>query len=268
VYDRVDPITDVGIVFSYASEVWDYWSWANATETNHSLQWYGLAQALTDMSVQYSAVFAPDGKIIPDHLSIEELLKYETIIIPWAYSLNDEQIQLFEEYAGNGKKLIIVGDFATFDEQKEPRSSESLAHLQALGAIIVPGLNFESYLNDPHSSNASAVLDALKALIPNKSVTIANTDVTVNLNRKDQTLYGHLVNKARSDSGFQVQADFPLTIVLPPDLESSNLQVFYTSPDFEMGDSIPLSVTIQGRSIHVTIPELAIYGVLIITKTD
>ena len=65
--------------------------------------------------------------IIPDNLSIDDLQKYEAIIVPWAYSLRDEHIQLLEEYARSDHKLIIVGDFAVFDEQKNPRTSDAVA---------------------------------------------------------------------------------------------------------------------------------------------
>ncbi|MBN1139968.1 MAG: sulfatase-like hydrolase/transferase, partial [Anaerolineae bacterium] len=118
VYEGVDHLADVAVLFSYASEIWDYWTGANTAEPNHSLQWYGLAQALTDMSVQYDAVLAPDGNVIADNLELDDLLQYKTVIVPWAYSLRDEQVQLLEDYARSGNQLVVVGDLASFDEEK------------------------------------------------------------------------------------------------------------------------------------------------------
>jgi N-acetylglucosamine-6-sulfatase len=263
-YEGVDHLTDVGLLFSYASEIWDYWVGADTAESNHSLQWYGVAQALTDMSVQYDVVFAPDGNIISDNLTLDDLLKYETLIVPWAYSLRDEHVALLEEYAGSGKRLIIIGDFATFDEEKNRRQRDAVAALRALDAIVVPALNFESYLNDPHGSDAAAVVDALNALIPNRRVTVTNSSVTAQLNRKGDTLYCHLISKDREESGFKPQAGFKVRITLPADLHVSDDHAVYLSPDLSGQEPALLPIALQGGIAEVTIPNLEIYGVLVI----
>jgi arylsulfatase A-like enzyme len=268
VYEGGDHLADVGVWFSYASQIWDFWALASTAESNHSLQWYGVAQALTDMSVQYEVVFAPDGSILPDNLTSNDLQKYDTLIVPWAYALRDAHIQLLEEYAASGKELIIVGDFATFDEEKNRRATDVAAGLASLGATIVPGLNFESYLNDPRGPNAAAVLDALNALIPNRMVTIADNSVNAQLNRKGDTLYCHLINKDREESGFQLQVGVQVTIVTPSDLDTSATHALYLSPDLVEGEPTLLPISRQNGSVQVTLPELGIYGVLVIPATD
>ncbi len=263
-YQDVEHLADVGVLFSYASEVWDYWIGAGTAESNHSLQWYGLAQALTDMSVQYDVVFAPDGNIIPDNVALEGLLEYETLIVPWAYSLRDEHVALLEQYAKSGKEPIIVGDFATFDEEKNRRQTDAVAALRALDAIVVPALNFESYLNDPHGSNAAAVLDALNALIPNRWVTVANRSVSALLNREGDTLHCHLINKDRQESGFKPQAGLEVRITLPADLRLSDDHAVYLSPDLSGQEPALLPIALQSGVAEVTVPNLEIYGVLVI----
>jgi hypothetical protein len=244
--------------------MWDFWIEAGTAESNHSLQWYGLAQALTDMSVQYDVVFAPDGNIIEDDLTLDDLSEYGTLIVPWVYSLRNEHVQLLEEYARSGKELIIVGDFATFDEQKKRRSTDVVAALRALDAIVVPGLNFESYLNEPRGAHADAVLDALSALIPNRWVTVPNSSVTAQLNRKGDTLYCHLINKDRQESGFRPQADFKVKITLPSDWNLSATHALYTSPDTVAAEPALLPIHRQDGVLAVSVPYLPIYGVLLI----
>jgi N-acetylglucosamine-6-sulfatase len=267
-YEGGEHLVDVGVLFSYASEIWDYWTGGSTVEPNHSLQWYGLAQALTDMSIQYDAILAPDGNILPDDLALDDLLAYQTLLVPWAYSLRDEQVALLEAYAESGKQLIVFGDLASVDEEKNARSADPAADLRALGAIVVPGLNFEAYLDDPHGAKAAAVVDALSALLPGRLVAIANSAVTAQLDRKENTLYCHLINKARVESGFEPQADFKVQLTLPSDLDLSDAQALYLSPDLPEGEAALLPLTLQEGVMQVTIPELEIYGLLIIAAAD
>ncbi|HEM61735.1 MAG TPA: hypothetical protein ENO24_05555, partial [Chloroflexi bacterium] len=261
-YEGADHLADVGLLFSYASQIWDSWVGASTMEPNHSLQWYGLAQALTDMSVQYGVVFAPDGNVIPDNLALDDLVQYDTIIVPWAYSLSDDQIELLEEYARSGNTLIVVGDLGTVDEEKNPRSTDAASSLRASGATVVPGLNFETYLNDPGAPEAAAVVDALNDLIPDRLVRTTNDSVTALLSRKGDTLYCHLINRQREDAGFNPQMDFEVQITLPSGIVTSDANASYMSPDLSGGAPTVLPTTRHDGSVQMTIPELEIYGVV------
>jgi hypothetical protein len=267
-YEGVEHLADVGVLFSYASQIWGFWADASSGENSHNRQYYGLAQALTDMSVQYDVIFAPDGNIIPDNLSLDGLLNYDTLIVPWTYSLSEGQVNLLREYAASGRKLIVIGDFATFDEEGNLRSTDAAASLRALDAIVVPALDFESYLNDPQGADASAVLDALNALIPHRLVTVTSSSAAAQLNRKGDRLYCHLINKDREESGFRPQTDLKVKIAVPPDLDLSDADAAYRSPDLSGGEPTLLPITHQNGTLEVIVPELKVYGVLAIPETE
>jgi arylsulfatase A-like enzyme len=268
VYDEAEHLADLGILFSYASEIWDYWAEADDGDVIHNRQYYGLAQAFTDMSIQYDAVFAPDGYVIQDTLTLEDLLQYETIIVPWAYSLNDHHVQLLEEYVRRGNELVIIGDLATLDERSNPRPDDVMASLVRVGATSLPNLDLEAYLADPRSPEATTVLMQLASLVPDGLVTISNPSVTALLNRGGDTIYCHLINKERSDEGFRVQEGIRVTIALPVDIDRSAAQALYISPDLDGGEPTLLPVTYQDGTARVTVPELEVYGVVVFPATD
>ncbi len=264
VYESASHLADVGILFSYASEIWDYWVAESAAEPHHSLQWYGLAQALTDMSVQYDVVFAPDGKIIRDNLTLDKLQSCKTLIVPWAYALSEAHVRLLEQYAKSGKSLVIVGDFATVDEEKNRRSTDMAARLRTAGATVVSGLDFEGYLADPRGQSAPGVVKQLTTVIPKRLVTVSNNNVTAFLDREGNALYCHLINKKLEDAGFKTQAGFRVKITLPSDLKLSDSDAVYVSPDIAGGKPATLRMTRQGDAVEVTVPNLEVYGVLVI----
>jgi arylsulfatase A-like enzyme len=265
-YEGQEHMADVGVLFSYASQIWDFWGDATSGTASHNRQYYGLAQALTDMSVQYEVVFAPDGGIIPDQLALDQLVRYDTLLVPWTYCLSDAQIGLLEQYAATERRLIVFGDFATHDEERRERPGDAVAGLRAQNAIVVPGLNFESYLNEPAGPGAAAIVEALDALIPHRQVTVANDAVTAQLNRSADALTVHLINKDREATGFTSQTDIKVSITAPPDLDLSSGEAEYRSPDLTEATRLPINR--QNDRLEVTVPALTVYGVLLIPTTQ
>jgi arylsulfatase A-like enzyme len=267
-YQDSEHLVDVGVLYSYASAIWDFWMDASMSGTNHSLQWYGLAQALTDLSIQFDVVFFPDGEVLPDDLTLDDLLRFETLIVPWVYSLCDQHVKLLEDYVRSGKRLMVIGDYANFNENKDQRFTDAAGYLQELGAVIVPNLNFETYLNEPSGSSSAPILDALSDLVPDRLVMVNNNSITAQLNRIGNNLYIHLINTDRQDSGFRSQNDFEVVVEMPEDLVSSTTHAIYLSPDQLNTGSLQLPITRQNKTILVTVPELEVYGVLLISATD
>jgi hypothetical protein len=261
-YQGMEHLADVGILFSFASEVWDFWVQPSSAEPIHNRQWYGLAQALTDMSIQYDAIFAADGRLIPNQLTVDGLLRYPTLIVPWAYALSDEHAQLLEGYARGGGRLIIAGDLATFDEEKNPRQALASANLAELGAIVIAELDFEAYLNNPQG--AGAIREQLAGLIPNKLVSVTGGAVAAQLCAARSALHIHLINRELGDVGFTPQRDLSVTITLPPRFSIAAANATYLSPDLPAGEATLLPLAQQGNSLQVTVPDLAVYGVLTI----
>jgi hypothetical protein len=264
IYQGASHLADVGVLFSYASEVWDYWVEPSSMEPNHNRQWYGLCQALTDASIQYDVLFAADGRIIPNDLTQDDLLAYPTLIVPWVYALSDEQVGLLQDYARGGGRLLIAGEFATYDEEKNERPSPVVVDFPPLGATVIPALDLEAYLNDPQGQRAVATLNELASLIPDRLVTITSPSVTAQLNQKGDTLYCHLVNKDLQDSGFRPQRSFQVGIAPPSGLSLTGANAAYLSPDLSNRQPSFLPLTRQNDVLEVTVPDLDVYGVLVI----
>jgi hypothetical protein len=260
-YMGTTHLAEVGVLFSYASQIWDYWAGADNAVSSHRHQWYGLAQALTDLSIQYDVLFAPDGQVLPDHLALDDLLRYPTLVVPWAYALNDAQIGLLADYAQRGGHLVILGDLGNYQENKDPREVAIAPNLERLGATILPNLDLETYLNEPQGGAATGILTEVEALFPTRQVVLSDDSVTAQLYQSDQALYVHLVNKALGESGFQSRRDLQVQVALPAGFQAAS-QATYLSP--EEATPTTLSLVQQGDVVEVTIPLLEVYGVVMI----
>jgi hypothetical protein len=263
-FEPAEPLAELGVLFSFASEIWDTWVQADSAQPIHNRQYYGLAQALTDASVQYQVVFAPDGNVIADQLTLDDLLAHDTLIVPWAYSLNDLHIELLEDYAQTGRRLIVACDVGTLDEERNPRPADTAARLESAGATVLAGLDFEAYLASPGDDRAAAIREWATSLFPERLVTVSSDRVTALLSRSSTTVYCHLVNKDRDETGFSPQAGLTVQIVPPSNLDPQGSQAVFLSPDLPEGTSIPLPLNLQDGRIQVTIPEFEVYGVVVI----
>jgi hypothetical protein len=262
-YLGAQHVAEVAVLFSYTSGMWDYWTRPDSQDAIHNRQWYGLCQALTDMSIQYDVAFAADGKIIVDTLEAEDLLSYPVVVVPWAYSLSDEQVQLLEALARSGRRLIVIGDVATVDEEKNQRSTIVADALKAAGASVIPDLNLETYLDEAGAEGAKSVRNEVRALFPNQMVTVFNDSTTAMVNRAGESFYCHLINRGLTDSGFTPQRDVRVRLILPADLQlASGQQAIYLSPDASGSAPAALTVSSQGRTVEFTVPSLEVYGVV------
>jgi hypothetical protein len=261
------PQSTVGVLFSYASEVWDFWLEASSPDPNHNRQWYGLCQALTDLSVQYDVVFAPDGFLLDDSLTLEHLARYPIVIVPWAYALRDEHVLLLDEYARGGGQLIIFGDLGTVDERKHPRTPAPIARYPALRDATAVEIDFETYLNDPGSRDAGGIRHDLSELLPPAQVTVIGAPVAALLSQARDTLWCHLINKDLRESGFRPQDGIKVVVALPEGFSGVNLRATWQSPELN-GEAIDVPIVEAGDSIELTVPQLDVYGALAIWGED
>jgi arylsulfatase A-like enzyme len=262
VYEDAEPVSEVGVVFSFASEIWDYWIAADSKTAIHNRQYYGLTQALGDMSVQYTTVFFPDGNVLADDLTLAKLQEHEVLLVPSAYALNGSQVARLEEYLASGGQLITLGDVATHDAENGPRAADVAAQLKAAGAILVPGLNFESYLASPQGEAGGAIREALGDLLPERQVGVSDDSVTVVLAITDDNVHCHLINKDRGDAGFVARSDVRVRIMLPQGQDLASDRATYASPDTPDGAPEELALVVEGGLVEVTVSHLEVYGVL------
>lgn len=95
------PVPQVGVLFSYASSIWDYFPLFLSPEQGgpiHQRQFEGVCQILLGANVQFQALFAGDGHILPDDLALDQLQRFPSVILPQCYALSDRQMGLLCAY--------------------------------------------------------------------------------------------------------------------------------------------------------------------------
>jgi hypothetical protein len=67
-------------------------------------------ESLSNAAQPYDVVFFPDGDLRPDHLTLETLAQYRTLVLPDCRYLTRGQFQLLRDYLAQDGRLLLVGE--------------------------------------------------------------------------------------------------------------------------------------------------------------
>ena len=74
--------------------------------------------------------------MVEESYTVEEMLAHRVIAASYVAMMSDEELAKFSEYVRRGGRLIILGDFAIFDEDGSPREASRVEKL--LGVELIP----------------------------------------------------------------------------------------------------------------------------------
>ena len=115
-YTAPKKISDLAFYFSRNTR--DY---TNATFKRFMQHMIGSMQAA------YASGFCLDMVIEED--SVEDLLRHKTIVLSYVAMLTREEIEKFTAYVKRGGTLVILGDFAIYDDIGGKRSEEEISRI-------------------------------------------------------------------------------------------------------------------------------------------
>jgi len=118
----------VGLVYSFPSNFFTHYSYLRS--------FYGAGYALLDSQIQHDVIFCGDEFMLQDSSSLEQLSKYDVIILPDARNLSDAQVQRVLDYVYSGGTTVAWGEIGAADERNRlPDESQRMQ----LRTLATPG---------------------------------------------------------------------------------------------------------------------------------
>lgn len=267
-YHDARPLGSVGLLYSYASAIWDHFPMELApspTEPIHWLQYYGVGQALLDLGIPFDGIFVGDGNIMPDTLTMDQLWRYEVLVLPYWYSVSEKQMEVLSDYAAHGGKLLVIGDWAAVDIEGNGLDSTTWqARLEDVGATFLDDdLDYEAYLATPDERHRRILREAVESLAGRplcSQVGSANLEVLLTGASDGRALYVHLINRDLTPGGYIGKSNVPVSVVLPRASRIETQVAPLVSPD--LGNPILVDVTTVGESISFVLPHIHTYVLL------
>ncbi|MHB8947296.1 MAG: hypothetical protein ACYC6I_12265, partial [Bacillota bacterium] len=235
----------------------------------------GLANLLLDTHRQYDVVLAGDGRWVADKLTLDQLNRYDVVILPDTSSLSDRQVELLLTYVEGGGSVFSFGDVGVRDEAGRPRERNQLKDLlgggtrrYGLGRFVhVTGDPGSTYLKGRDAATRQAVDGALRQLLTEDMQTSAGGNVTLlsYWSAEAGSEIIHLINYDydSAQQRYNPRDDVEISVRTGGRLWGKTLGVYYLSPD-DGGVARELAFTTSGDSISFRVPRLETYGVVAI----
>ena len=288
-YAGTRPEARIGVVFSYASYVWDMYptQWTGQGPA-HCREYYGVCQALLDANLQFDTVFLGDGRLFPDEQP-KGLNDFDILIVPSAVALTDRNLSALADYVMAGGHLVRSGPFGAVDEQKRPRATLPPGLMPGHGGVHELRADYEAYLV---TKEPEARLDLVRLLVGElgHEPTVNSRDLATNLQlqvRRSPTRKALLIDVLNRDfqpgRGFRPTGETAFLLTLPPDFGVRGKTIRALSPDAEgphgeltfspvsfarrtpVREGVPGPMSISGRhTITIQLPRIDVYALVVI----
>jgi len=217
-YENLERIATVGLLFDLHSTLFNKFTWLTY---NAWSSFENIGITLQEAHVPFEIIYRGDGVFVQKSCSLSELRRYRAIIIPKDYDLDQDFLNILQQYSASGGIVIRRDNLAD--------DSQIVSELRRLGIDL--GVE----------TNAT---DALSLIIY----------------RRGDSLLIHMIN-SRYDlqaRDFSSLTNVEITLTIPDGVTLDGKLLRVVSPD---SDNITLGFVIQDGKVKFTLPYLHCYSV-------
>jgi len=263
------PHAQVALAYSVPTMMYRNYQIATSAVPNSAL--IGIARAMEEGHVPLDVLLFNHPEIHADRATLEDLKRYELVILPALECLSDGQIDLFTRYVRAGGTLGLIGSSGVRDENNIPRDRPPEPTWRAAGRVaeILPGEDFSSIRasqSDRTRRLTQTAVDSVRSALGGD--TILSGDLPRMLWVKtwkhvDGFAAFHFVNyDIDFESGNATPTEpVDLTVRLPANVTAEE-GVWLTAD----GDSQAVPMAVDGDKVSLRLPSVRVYGVLVIGR--
>ena len=284
-YEDLIPVSSVGLLNSHSSRMARYWPVEGDADVDYSRTFYGTGKLLTDSNIQFDGIFAPDERFTSTpSFTIEQLRRYEVIVLPHTFELTDQQVQILLDFMQEGGILVAMGNIGTNNLDGTLANRPELILLQqddgvksyGAGKFVYTLLKLgDAYVSDRGISHNEVRRRFQSMILPHITPYIKTCGLLEVYRPGGATgflyndLHGnyilHLVNYDYNEINdeFSVKENFELKILADT---TKSWEAVYVSPDIIRQQILPSSS--DSGYIRLTIPKLEAYGIIILQQNS
>jgi len=271
-----ERIARVGLIRSVPNEHWGYFS-TLGFDRPHLTHYSSAARVLEDHHIPYEITIFGHPDFFDDSVHLARLERYDTLILPYGEAVADYQVEALEDWVRAGGKLVLLGDYGTMDEDRNPREKNAFE-----GLIEDPGKGEVAFVS-------SETAEAYREMDAEAEAAIAEVfrreDPILETNGDEMiwyNLYRHGAGPMLSLAMMNYEIEpFKDTVVTKQDIEVGvrveNPDVYthayyitddYKTPGAPVPEMVELPLEKDGDFLRVTIPSLDILGVIAFATED
>lgn len=222
------------------------------------MPFYEVIKLLSDRQVCYDVKLTADDDLRADDFDLEAIKKYKTVIVPDCHTMTRNQVDTLREFAGQGGRLVVFGDYATNLDTGDIKLDET------------PGLLYiENEAGDKTGSVARFAQEFFAVYETERPVSIDNKEVGIQTHRlKEGGLAVHLLNYQyhKSDDSIEPVKTVHINVDLARYITGSKPEINIHVLDGERKPGY--EVEYQGGNMRITLTEVPIYTVVEIKEKE
>ena len=245
----------------------------------------GVLQMLFNLNVPCKMIVSGDGELFKDKITKEKLDDFEIVIFPAVFMLDESEVQAVFDYAREGGKVIVVGEFATHNKRGELVQRVEVENLKngenkvGSGIIHVISENlgeryfydfnktWHDFLPTERSPDDPPLKTFKEALFKYYSPEIeTDAPITVNIRRyvDSERVVLHIVNYDYDHlkDEFKPLGKFQIKITLPDGVNPVSATLY----DFEETLEKEIDLEVSDGKATLTVPSLYAYSVIELKK--
>ena len=256
-YRDTELIADIGVLNTYANTAYGPSIGRN--------RWAAVTQALYQGKVPFT--------LVPDRCP-GDLKRFRVLVLADLALISDRLVEAIRSYVQQGGGLVMTGQATEFDENNHGRKQAGLADLfpepladKALRAnpgkgraVYIPQIVIsEKFRVGMLPENRAELLQAVRWVVGGPLQAEVRAPDTVTMSLYVQPGGRRLLHLVNYDGDHPV-SDIEVTVQRPS--EEGFTSVRFLSPDSDKTQT--LTAEHAGRALHITVPHLEVYGLLVI----
>ena len=124
IYSHRESAARVALVYVMPSFMWHDFYALDILDEDNLRMFRAASNSLDAAHVPHDVlIFGYEG-LYDDAWSLQQMQRYDALIVPTAESISDKHIQALADYAASGGSIYMPGDFGLYNENYEPRTSQ------------------------------------------------------------------------------------------------------------------------------------------------
>ncbi|MFD1644402.1 hypothetical protein [Haloarchaeobius litoreus] len=262
--DDVDPDARVAVVWSLPTLLWNnerQWNVGVAGDSPRISSFVGTTTLLREAQISYDVLVFGHPSLWDDGDQLDRLADYDAVVLPGVESVTDAQLTVLETYLGDGGHIVTSGSAPSRDGMYEPRD-DTAAVFEHDGTTVLA--------DDPGrtKNQRGETTGELRAALESAGVrsATARDDPTLSVSRHVQSAPERVVVHA---------LNYDYTVETDTFESKTDVELSIPTPDFAVGaaryytpeERTDLSVTEDGETLSVTLPELDEWGFVVLAPS-
>lgn len=265
IFEHIDfykglPVYDISVIFSFPSYLWTL-NWISYPGS-HFLSYSGALSLLSSANILFNVIVFGDSENVSEFYNNNFS---KILILPNVEYLTDNQVEFLKSFSERNK-ILVAGNLNKYNERNRMRDKIEM-NFKNKNIIYFDYDIFREYRWEGRDFLYDEFVKKIKELEFQPSIsTNLQKKVIINIYKSEDRIFLHLLNNCYKEEKDVFIPVNDLEIKIRKEIAECIKSATFYSPDFN--NTIECEISDDGKDYLLKIPELLIYGVVVLQRDE